>query len=150
MKKFQFSLSTLLNVRRLKEEIAQKNLLESQILLQKEMTTLEEFLQAYYGTKNEIRKIQKSMSHPEEFTRLYEYLADMKKRIKAQQILVETAKMNVELKRQDVIRAMQQRKIIENLREKKFSEWENEFFDLERKAFDELATMQYGRKKSKS
>jgi len=147
MKKFQFSLSALLDVRRLKEEIAQKNLLETKLVLQREMAALEALQQEYHAAQERIRKTQKKMRSPEPLARLYEYSDDIKKRIKAQQKLVEVAKSNVELKRKDVVYSMQQRKIIENLRDKKLSEWEAEFIDMERKTFDELSTMRYGRKK---
>lgn len=146
MKKFRFSLSALLNVRRLKEEIAQKNLLESQLSLQKEMAALEALKKEYQGLQQEIRQVQKIMRYTQPLAQRQEFLNVIKERIKEQLNIVEFAKSNVEMKRREVVRAMQQRKIIENLREKKFSEWETEFYDQERKTFDELATMQFGRK----
>jgi flagellar protein FliJ len=149
MKQFSFSLSTLLRVRKYKEEIAQKKLLEKYLILQKAMVHLEALYQEYYQTKDEVRTLQKDLRDISALTALYEYIDAMKRRIENQKKVVSDAKIVVEMKRKEVVHAMQQRKIIENLRQKKLTEWEIEINDEERKIFDELATMRFDRKKNK-
>jgi flagellar export protein FliJ len=72
----------------------------------------------------------------------------LKNKITRQKNLVAEAEASVERQRKEVVKAMQKRKIIENLQDKKYSEWETLNFNLERASLDELATMRYSKSKS--
>jgi flagellar protein FliJ len=150
MKKFEFSLSAVLKVRIKKEEIAQNNLWEAHQLLKRASMEKESLVNECHAVNSQIRTIQKGLQKADVLVELFEYLAVVKKRIMLQEEIVEEAKFGVEIKRKIAIKAMQERKVIENIKEKKFKEWENEFFDQERKTFDELAPMQFESKIRKS
>ena len=149
MKKFRFSLATLLQVRIQQEEIANKNLMEAHLILKKNLLDLEILNQERENIKNNIRQIQMNMQNSYAVTRFYEYLHVIKNKILNQTLLANEAKLSVEIRRREVIRAMHQRKIIDNLREKRLDEWETSYYAKEHQFFDELATMRYGRKNTK-
>jgi flagellar FliJ protein len=150
MKKFRFSLSTLLQVRKQAEEIAHKNLLEAHLLLQRQLAGLSELHQEQDKIIRELRRLQRSDPNPEKIISLNNYMQSIEAKIERQLSSVKQATFFVELQRQEVIKAMQKRKIIENLKDKRYSEWEEELFDKERADQDELSTMRYSRSKSKA
>jgi flagellar protein FliJ len=150
MKKFQFSLSALLKIRIKKEEITHHNFLEALQVLRKIEEELQKLIIEFQKVNNEIRQIQKKIRSREELIDFFEYSNSLKRRIKNQKDIIKEAQFGVEIRRKEVLSAMKERKIIENIKEKKFEEWENEFFEQERKAFDELATIQFESKIRKS
>lgn len=149
MKKFEFTLSALLKVRIKKEEIAQNNLWEAHQLLKKVTEELNSLIRESEDVKKQIGKVRNKTHKTETLVELFEYLSDVKRKIVMQEEIVKEAKFGVEVKRKEAISAMQQRKVIENIKEKKFKEWETEFNDQERKTFDEIATMHFDKGKTK-
>ncbi len=147
MKKFNFNLASLLKVRHLKEEIAHRNLLEAHLILQKMSMILEKFHRDFDRVTDHIRVLQKNNVHPQSLTMNYDYLEVLKKKIDHQRIIVREAQAILELRRREVMKAMQKRKIIENLRDKKYGEWETLNLNVEKNALDELATMRYPKTK---
>lgn len=143
MKKFEFSLSAVLKVRIRKEEIAQNDLWEAHQLLKRVTLELNSLIDESRNIDDQIRKAQQEMYRIEGLVKLFEYLGVVKKKIKLQEEVVKEAKFGVEIRRKMAVKAMQERKVIENIKEKKFKDWEKEFLDQERKAFDEIATMQF-------
>ena len=146
MKKFLFSLSTLLQVRRQKEKIAQKNLLEAHLVLRKVSGVLKKLEGELDNIKNQISRAQNEKQHPAQFIPYYDFMESIKKKITRQKIIVREAGISIDRQRNELIKVMQKRKIIENLSDKKYSEWNATFFKTERAALDEMATMRYSRR----
>lgn len=143
MKKFRFSLSTLLKVRREKENIARKNLQEAHLFLNKMTNALKDLENQRDGVFESLRQEQRMAHHTAIITDHFNYLALLKKKIVNQHILIEEARYQLELQRKAVIKAMQDRKIIENLSEKQYAEWEYNMNEQEKMFFDELATIRF-------
>jgi|EndMetStandDraft_5_1072996.scaffolds.fasta_scaffold54056_2 flagellar export protein FliJ len=148
MKKFAFSLATLLQFRRQQEEIAHKNLLETHLVLRKFIILLEEMALELDDVLKQTAHAQVEKKHPASIALFYHYMDHLKNKITRQKNLVAEAEASVERQRKEVVKAMQKRKIIENLQDKKYSEWETLNFNLERASLDELATMRYSKSKS--
>lgn len=149
MKKFQFLLQTLLEVRQQKETVAYTDLMEAQLVLQR-------MIKIHRDLENELQQLngfieeKKIKSIPAaELASDIEYGLLLNKKIIHQQDIINKTLDFVENKRQSLIDAMQRRKIIENLREKRHSEWESEFQSVEKTFFDELATIRFVRKSAK-
>jgi flagellar protein FliJ len=143
MKKFRFSLATLLEVRRQKEIVERKNLLEAHLVLQKAITGLNELENQRLEFLDILRQKQMPVVEMRELTEYFDYLEVIKKRIVLQQEIINDALESIENQRKVVVVAMQKRKIIENLREKKFAEWEYEAQSQEKAFFDELTTIRH-------
>lgn len=149
MKKFQFLLQTLLEVRQQKETVAYTDLMEAQLVLQR-------MIKIHLDLENELQRQtcfieeKKVKSIPAvELASDIEYGLLLNKKIMHQQDIINKTLDFVENKRQSLIDAMQKRKIIENLREKRHAEWESEFQSVEKTFFDELATIRFVRKSAK-
>jgi flagellar export protein FliJ len=146
MKKFEFPLTTLLMVRKLKEEIAHRNLLEAEIVLIKHRNDLNQLFQQLESVLDEIRHSQEGTFAVSRLNELRYYSTNIKHKILNQKFVVKEAEMRLELSRQKVVHTMQERKIIENLNMKKLMEWESANRAQEMKENDEIATTQYPRK----
>lgn len=146
MKKFEFPLTTLLLVRKLKEEIAHRNLLEAEIVLHKHRENLNSLYKQFDNMVTQIRKLQRGLCDVSRLNELNDYSSSIKYKITQQKFVVREAEISLESSRQKVIHAMQERKIIDNLKLKKMLEWQEASIDQERKENDEISTTQYPRK----
>lgn len=147
MKKFRFSLETLLELRQNQENLAYKALLEAQLVLTKSLSSLEELEKEKKDLEKEIQKEQMAPSSAATLADQYEFYRTIEKRIEYQKSLVREARQEMDNQRQALAIAIQKRKMMENLQEKKFSEWEYNLQEQERAFFDELATMRFLRNK---
>lgn len=147
MKKFIFSLQTLLEVRQKQENIALKELLDARLILQKTLAMLEELEKLKNSIKDEIRYNEARSFNPYEAGQYFQHLRNIKRRIANQERYVLEAKESMEQKRKLLTQAIQKRKMIENLQEKKFTEWEHEIQSKDQAFFDELATIRFLRDK---
>lgn len=145
MKKFEFSLTTLFLVRKLKEEIAHRSLLETEIVLAKHRNDLKKLQIQFEHVYVEIRRLQNGVCRVSRLNELYGFATIIKEKITHQKFVVREAEISLELSRQKVVKALQDRKIIENLKLKKMIEWQSLNIDEERKENDEIATFQYPR-----
>lgn len=143
MKKFRFSLSTLLKVRLEKENIARKKLQEAHLFLNNMTNALKDLEDQRDRIFESLRQKQRIAHHTTVINDHFNYLALLKKKIVNQHILIEEARYRLELQRKALIKAMQERKIIENLSEKQYAEWEYNMNEQEKIFFDELATIRF-------
>lgn len=147
MKKFQFSLATLLEVLRNQENLAYKSLLEAQLVLTKTCESLENLEKKRNALINTIHSEQKSPSTVSTLANQYEFFQFLEKRIKNHEILVQHAQIEMDTRREKLTTAVQKRKMMENLQEKKYNEWDYNLQEKERTFFDDLATIRFLRDK---
>lgn len=141
MKRFAFRLQKLLDIRVrretiLKEELAK--LLYFQKLEEEKLIKIERKLSNAQETKGSLQ--QQERTNPNEIEQ-YQFFIDslVFKRIN-QLYVLDQAKRRVTLKREELIEASKEKKIIEKLREKKEYAYYLELDQLEQKTMDEIAT----------
>ena len=147
MKKFNFNLKALLNFRKQQEEEAQREMMLARQQLQKILGILEHLEHECTLLEEDLRNKQGGKQNIEEYRSHYFYLQDLRQKIQSHQDRVMEAQNLVEKKRQAVNQAMQNKKIIENIHEKQYSEWKSEYEKLESKLSDELSTIRHIRNK---
>lgn len=143
MKKFKFNLETLLKVREQQENVAKQALGEAQAALQALYQQIDD-LNAE-GQKTELAVEQqksRGFSAPELAASL-QYLDSLRGRVALLEDDVMRANNVVQQRRQEVAKAMQERKAIENLKEKRHEEWRKEMARAEKNFLDEQATMRF-------
>ena len=145
MKKFQFSLETLLKVCRKRENTAQETLLVAQLALQSKRKDLFYLELQKKKVNKEIQQSQKMFYSIDQKITHLNYLKALEKRILDQQGKVARAARETEDKRHLVVLAMQKRKTIENLEEKCYNEWKYETNEKEKAFFDDIATIRFTR-----
>jgi len=147
MKKFQFRLETLLKFRKMEEEQAQIKMTEASISLYKEQDLLNQ-LQNKLVVSLDLLSQEQSGSPTIEILKTFGYYIDkIKREIIGQQEQVAKA----ETYRQECLIAlevaMKQRKLVDNLREKRLAQYHTELLQEEQKVLDELGTQAFMRNK---
>jgi len=140
---YKFNLEPLLNHRRYQEEVLQKELAG----LKKHLTEEEHKLRALRKKKRQFllqfQKKQKDGRPASEIKLYFDFVEHLSKKIDAQHQNVLEAKRTFNLKRQDLITAMKERKTLDRLKEKGWQAYQQEQSKKERDLMDEVAGFQF-------
>ncbi len=147
MKKFRFRLETLLKFRKMQEEQAQIKLAEATNRLRTEQELLGGLQHKLTVTLGLLNKAQAGNPTIETLKAYSYYVDKIKSDIIAQQELVAKAAAY----RQECLivleAAIKQRKLVDNLREKRFEQYNYQLLQEEQKILDELGTQAFVRDK---
>lgn len=147
MKKFRFRLETLLKFRKMEEEQAQLKMTEASIRLYKEQELLNQ-LQNNLVVSFDLLNQEHSGSPTIETLKTFGYYID---KIKREIIHQQEQVAKAEIYRQECLvgleAAMKQRKLVDNLREKRLEQYHTELLQEEQKVLDELGTQAFMRNK---
>ena len=147
MKKFRFRLETLLKFRKMEEEQAQIKLTEASMRLYKEQELLNQFQNKLLGSLTLLSE-EHAGSPTIETLKTFSYYID---KIKRDIIFQQEQIVKAEAYRQECLvaleNAMQQRKLVDNLRKKRLEQYNIELLQDEQKVLDELGTQAFMRNK---
>jgi flagellar FliJ protein len=142
MAKFIFKLQSILNLSKQKEDSLKNELANAMRRLEAEkrkLASLEYTLDETVREFNE--KTKKTTVH--ELIEFNEYLSILNSRIKAQKENVNNAAQYVDKVREELVKAMKDRKIMDKLKDKQFEEFLLEQKQLEQKTNDEIVSYNY-------
>ncbi|MCS7164854.1 MAG: flagellar export protein FliJ [Candidatus Calescibacterium sp.] len=146
-KPFKFKLEKILQMKIEEEEEqkrifskAQKKLIEEEIKLENMKKNLELKTQEY-----KLKLMQ--VGQPEYFQNFSKYLEKLKKDIELQKIVVEQAKIQLEIEKQKLQEKINERKTFEKLKEKEYNKYLQEQKMAESKFLDELSNIKFTRNK---
>lgn len=147
-KKFKFKLQSILELKKKKEDAEKEKLARLFNKLSKAEKKLADYKIKEKDTKLQMRQKQrKGGLDVEELKRHHYYLEQLADLIENQKVIIEQIKKEVEEQRQVLIKATQEKKTYEKLKEKHKKKFDEEQTLTERKFIDELATTRYHRKK---
>lgn len=142
MAKFIFKLQSVLNLRRQKEDNIKNELGIAIQRLEKEKRSLSELENTLDATVREFNeKTRKTTVH--ELIEYNEYLSLLNSRIKSQKDNVNNAAQYVDKVREELVKAVKDRKILEKLKERHYEEFLLEQKKLEQKTNDEIVSYNY-------
>ncbi len=141
MKKFEFRLQTVLEQRERHENLARKALAEALAELVKMQEIVRKLVLERKNLEQEFE--EKLKQEPAKLPAYLDYFASLGKRIADQQDAILKFQNIVEQKRQALAEARKEKKVIENLKDKQYSEWKKELEKQETAFLDELATSRY-------
>ncbi|SMC65971.1 flagellar export protein FliJ [Sporomusa malonica] len=145
MKKFRFRLETLLRFRKMQEEQAQIKLAEAATQLHKQQEFLN-LLQNQLASNIDLLSREQAASPTIETLKTFSYYIDKIKRdITKQQEQVDKADSYRQECLVELESAIKQRKLVDNLREKRLEQYHNELLQEEQKILDELGTQAFVR-----
>lgn len=151
-KKFVFRLQTVLEVK-IRAEDEEKRKLGELIAWQKqEEMILAQLVQKKQETRDLLKERQRTGEYlqVDELKRISYFLKKVDQDIEAQKAkLIEIAR-RIEAQREALLKAAQEKKTLEMLKEQHYTEYLNEIEEEERKLLDELATLKYAREGSGS
>jgi len=140
---YRFNLEPLLNHRRYQEEIFQKELagLKTRLVAEKDkLRVLKKKKRQYLGQL----QLKQQSGRPVSEIKLYLHFVDhLSKEMNAQNQRVLRVEKGFNLKRQDLIQAMKNRKTLEKLQEKGFQAHQQKMLKKERGFMDEVAGNQF-------
>ena len=140
---YKFSLTSVLNYRKTLEENHQKDLIELKQNLAFEngvyhdlKLSLEKHSNELTIKRNKSMTVAESMMYATFITKLSDSLDLQKKKILE-------AEMQVEQKRQEVLVAMKNRKVLENLKDKSLKKYNQDMIKEEQEFMNEMATVRF-------
>lgn len=146
MKKFQFRLEPILVLKKNHEELVRRDFELAMQKLQEVLGVLEHLKQEKNQQVKELSQAKKKVKDIQDLLFYTEYIKYLTVKMRHQEDLVMRENNVCEEKRKVLQAAVKERKIYENLKKKKFEEWEREIQHLERKLLDEQTTVRYVRK----
>ena len=139
MRRFQFRLQKVIEARRFKEEIAKKNLAMAQIALNEELQRLER-LEALYGDAMlQMEAHMEGQVNVADVLLYIAYISSLSEQISGQQHKIAQCAEEVEHKRHMLVEASKDKKMLERIREDRYSAYLQEASRAEQAAMDEIA-----------
>ncbi|MEN6358104.1 MAG: flagellar export protein FliJ [Armatimonadota bacterium] len=145
MKRFKFRLQTLLDRRKSREEQLLAQLGE---LRREEANELERLNALCCRLDTAWLDVEEALGRnapAEELCRLDEYAKTTRDDINVQKLTLEAVRERVEAKRKELVNAMQERQVLEALRDKQEHEYLMDIARAEQNELDEMASVRYAR-----
>ncbi|MBO4214081.1 MAG: flagellar export protein FliJ [Lachnospiraceae bacterium] len=143
MKKFAFSLQSVLNLQLKIEDQEKQAFREASMKLMEEEDKLRDLMRQKEGYEEDLKEALSGILDVIEVNNIKHSIDVMKSRIRTQMIAVHVAEKNVEAARIRLTEAMVNRKTYEKMREKAFEEYKRETEAEESKEIDELVSFRH-------
>lgn len=148
--KFKFSLQKVLEHRKLKEDLAQKEFQDFLGHLHEEIGKLQQLEKDIYDAQTHMGKLSQEGGHQgPALVQVHEFIKGQKVRIERQKARVQEAEKLVEAKREILRQAVLDYKIMDKMRENKFEEYKQERLSQEQKEMDEQSILRFKSKELK-
>lgn len=115
MAKYQSHLEALIKVRRYRQEVVYRELLEQEDLLLLEKTQLQEYLETSDAAIDRLSQYQKTGGSPAEIQAHYSFIKAQGRKIKMQEGKISVQNETVEKKREELNEVIQEKKIVEKI-----------------------------------
>ncbi|MGE5087336.1 MAG: flagellar export protein FliJ [Bacillota bacterium] len=142
--KFKFSLQKVLEHRKIKENLAQKDFQDVAVLLNEQQAILEKMHQDVLDAQTHAGSlVQMGGNQGPALSQIHEFLKGQKIRIAQQMQKIQEVEKLVESKREILRQAALDYKIMEKMRENKFEEYKAERIAQDQKEMDEQAILRF-------
>jgi len=143
MPKFKFRLQPLLNIKMQLEDSAKNELGKAVQKLEEEKEKERQLLRHREKYINGLKEKTSSFARIEELRGYNMYISSLAKKIEEQNKNIKVASDVVDKYREELIKIVKERKILEKLREKKLNEYLIEMSKDEQKRMDEIVSYKY-------
>jgi flagellar FliJ protein len=143
---YKFPLGAVLNHRKFLEESLQKELAELNEMLEGERKKFSDFRRARKNFSKELQNRQRKSITMSETLLYVQFIDQLSKRLDVQKKKVIDAENAVELKREDLIEAMKNRKALERLKEKGWETYKYQMMRREQSFINEMAAFRFKNK----
>ena len=143
---FKFKLQSVLEYRLNVEEKVQGEFSDVKRCLEEQKAVLNALVQERENLMNELRAMQRNNIKADDIATLVAYVENIREKEKNQLDVIRQATEKVEAKRQELVEAVKNRKVMENLRDKHADEYKRNVNELEQKNSDEMAVLKFGRR----
>lgn len=143
MAKFVFRLEVLLNMRRRAEEKAQKVLAAAMQLLELEKKNLIELENILVQNVEHFEEMQKKPIPVDKFRLMSAYIERIGEEIEKQKCLIIETEKTVRVRLMELQKAVQDRQIVDKLKERRLAQYDFEQLQEEQKLLDEMGTQRF-------
>ncbi len=144
MKRFAFRLETLLRIRGLYEEEAERRFREALRRLALAVDRLEELRNELAAIVGELLDLRRRGTGLQIQMLFQNYIVSLRRRIDVQLAAVRTAEIAVERRREELLERMKERKTMDQLKVRDYDRYLVELRRFEQKVVDDLATLRGG------
>lgn len=144
MARFRFSMQNILNVREKLEQQAKNDYAQANARLLEEEEKVNQLLERQHQAEQVLKELLNTQLSIVEVKKKENAVEIIKSYVEQQRLVVKRCEKAVEIAREKLQEAMQERKIYEKLREKAFEEFVKEEALKEQKEVDERSSFQYG------
>ena len=148
MAKFVYRMQNILEIKEKLEAQEKAAYSVANARLMEEQEKLQGLLNRREGYEKRLKELQEGILDIKEIQACKRAINSMKSMIRDQMIAVHTAQRNLEMARRRLDEVMKERKTHENLKEKAFEAFKEEFAAEEKKMTDELVSYTYHNKQS--
>jgi len=146
MRKYNFKLQRILDYREHIEKSRQLELAKVQMMLKDARDSLLQLFSSLREYQNELQTLEQQSTIDISFSIQYHvYLMELMSRIDEQQKVIQTLEKEEEERRQVLLAASKDKKILEKLKEREYSEFMEAFLKFEQNIIDEVAINSYRR-----
>ena len=143
MAKFIYSMQNILNIKERLENQAKTEFAQKTIALNKEEDKMRKLVAKMRSYEDELRGLSGKRLNVHEMKRCHESVSIMKEHISKQAIKIKIAERNLDVARDNLGEAVQERKVQEKLKEKEFEDFKVELNASEMKEIDEVVSFNY-------
>lgn len=145
---FKFKLQSVLEYRLNIEEKIQGEFSGVRRYLEEQKSILKALVSERENLMNDLRNMQQVTMRADDIVTLVAYVETIRHKEKDQKNIIHQAKEQVETKRKEMVEAVKNRKVMENLRDKHAEEYKKNTNDLEQKSSDEMSVLKFGRRET--
>ncbi len=143
---FKFKLQSVLEYRLNVEEKILNEFSELKRHLDAQKAILNALIKERENHIDDLRNMQRTMMKADDVAAILGYIENLREREKEQKNVIHHAKEAVEQKRKDLVEAVKNRKVMENLRDKHAEEYLKNLNETEQKNSDEMSVLKFGRR----
>jgi len=147
LEKFNFKLENILKVKKIKEDLEKAQLVVLQNRYQEEEKHLDNLQDSYAAYQDQLRTKQGQLMTVSELSMYKYYFKKQTQEINKQEEIVANLEQEVSKQREELVSKVKERKIMENLKQKKLSEFHKMILGKEQVFLDEIATNNFVRPK---
>lgn len=145
MAKFKFKLQSFLGVKEKIEDQKKNEYGKALNILKQEEDKKNMLLKQHLDTLNEMRNKIATGINPMQLQQYNNFISYILDKIDSQEIVIEKARSIAEKKRQELVGAMKNRKMLETLKEHKYEEYMKEEKKADQKIIDEIVSFKYSK-----
>lgn len=149
MKRFNFRLQRVLDVKSTIEEVKRGDFLTAYNKYKNQVALLQKYLNTLGKYQNELFEVEKSGPDIRYINLFYRFFQSLSYQISYQQRMVELAKEEMEKRRSILVEAVKERKILEQLKQKRFDQYLFEVGKEEQFNIDEISGGKFFQRKNK-
>lgn len=143
---FKFKLQSVLEYRLNVEEKILNEFSDLKRDLEEKKAVLNALIDERKGLMDQLRDMQSVAMRADDIASLIAYVEKIRKKETEQKNILHQAKEQLEKKRQELMEAVKNRKVMENLKDKHAEEYRRNLNELEQKNSDEMSMLKFGRR----